>query len=75
MRHSLTRHLLIRSHWKRWLIPVICLFPYFGSIIWLLTSGMVWVAQVMLAPLIMGIALAILTYVLALLEFRGKLRR
>ncbi len=75
MRHSFIRHVLIRSHWKRWLIPTMCLLPYFCSILWLMGSGLYWVAQVMLAPLIMGLLLALLTVVLALIEFRGSLRR
>ena len=75
MRHSSISHFLIRSQWKRWLLPTICLIPYFGSVIWLFSRGLAWVGQVMLAPLIMGVLLALLTYGLALAEFRGSLRR
>ena len=74
MRHSNLRHFLIRTHWKRWLIPLVCLFPYIISIIWLIKTGLVWVAQIMLAPLAMGILLAGLTFLLAVIEFRGTLR-
>ena len=74
MRHSNFRHFLIRTHWKRWLIPIVCLIPYFFSIIWLIKIGLVWVAQIMLAPLCMGILLAALTFLLAVIEFRGTLR-
>tara|TARA_Y100001968_G_C19316988_1_gene697252 strand:+ start:387 stop:539 length:153 start_codon:yes stop_codon:yes gene_type:complete len=49
--------------------------PYFFSILWLIQSELIWVAQIMLAPLGMGILLAIMTYLLAVVEFRGKLRR
>ncbi len=75
MRYSFIRHLLIRSHWKRWLLPVICLIPYFGSLVWLVSSQLFWVAQIMLAPLVLGLLLALLTILLALVEFRGALRR
>ncbi len=69
------RHLLITSRWQRWLFPVICILPYLGILVWLLTRGLFWVAQVLLAPLLMGVVLAMLTFVLAKAEFRTRLRK
>ena len=69
------RHLLIASRWKRWLFPVICIIPYIGILVWLLTRGLVWIAQVLLAPLLMGGVLALLTLLLAKAEFRTRLPR
>jgi cellulose synthase/poly-beta-1,6-N-acetylglucosamine synthase-like glycosyltransferase len=67
------RHLLIISKWQRWLFPAVCLIPYFGILFWLLLNGLIWVAQVLLAPLLMGGLLALLTYLLAEAEFNTKL--
>lgn len=64
------RHVLILSHWKRWIVPFICALPYLSSLVWLFTRGQVWIAQIMLSPLLMGVLLALLTYFLARLEFR-----
>ena len=64
------RHLLIRSRWRRWSVPVACAVPYLGSLLWLLSRGQVWVVQIMLAPLVMGALLAGLTLLLSHLEFR-----
>jgi len=64
------RHLLITSRWQRWLFPVACCVPYLLCLLWLLAKGLVWIAQVMLAPLLMGAILAGLTLWLARLEFR-----
>ena len=64
------RHLLIRSHWRRWSVPVLCSLPYLASLIWLLIRGQVWIVQVMLAPLLMGALLAALTLFLSHLEYR-----
>ena len=47
--------------------------PYLGIIVWLLSRGLVWVAQVLLAPLLMGLVLAGLTIWLARQEFRTHL--
>lgn len=69
------RHLLITSRWQRWLFPVICILPYIGILVWLLTRGLFWVAKVLLAPLLMGVVLAMLTFVLAKAEFRTRLRK
>ena len=62
--------LLIRSRWKRWIIPFICTLPYLLSIMWLLVRGQIWISQVMLAPIIMTLMLFLLTYLLAKVEFR-----
>lgn len=68
------RHALIRSHWRRRLVPALCVLPYLASLLWLLGRGQLWIAQVMLAPLFMGAALAGLTAWLARLEYRRQWR-
>ena len=69
------RHLLITSRWQRWLFPVICIAPYMTILVWLLSRGLIWVAQVLLAPLVMGAVLALLTVGLARAEFKTRLRK
>ena len=69
------RHLLIASRWKRWLFPTICIIPYLMILVWLLTRGLIWVSQILLAPLLMGAILALLTFWLAKAEFRAQLRK
>ena len=69
------RHLLITSRWQRWLFPALCIIPYLTILIWLLSRGLMWVAQVLLAPLLMGAVLALLTIWLAKAEFRTQLRK
>lgn len=64
------RHVWIRSRWRRWMVPLLCAIPYLGALLWLLLRGQIWIAQVMLAPLLMGAVLAMLTLLLAHLEFR-----
>ena len=64
------RHLWIRSRWRRWLVPLLCALPYAGSLIWLLARQQAWIAQIMLAPLVMTALLALLSLLLARLEFR-----
>ena len=64
------RHLWIRSRWRRWLVPLLCAFPYAASLIWLLARQQAWIAQIMLAPLVMTALLALLSLLLARLEFR-----
>lgn len=64
------RHLWIRSRWRRWLLPFLCSVPYLGSVVWLLLRGQAWIAQIMLAPLLMTGLLALLSLVLARWEFR-----
>ncbi len=64
------RHLLIRSRWRRWLVPLFCALPYLGALIWLLLRQQAWIAQIMLAPVVMTGLLALLTLVLARVEFR-----
>ena len=39
------RHLLIASRWQRWLFPVLCIVPYVGILVWLLTRGLIWVVS------------------------------
>ncbi len=68
------RHLLITSRWQRWLFPALCCLPYVGCLIWLLSRGLFWIAQVMLAPLLMAAVLAGVTLRLAQLEFRMRWR-
>ena len=69
------RHLVINSRWQRWLFPALCIIPYLSILFWLLSRGLIWVSQVLLAPLIMGAVLALLTLWLAKAEFRTDLRR
>lgn len=69
------RHLVITSRWQRWLFPALCIIPYLSILFWLLSRGLIWVSQVLLAPLIMGAVLALLTLWLAKAEFRTDLRR
>ena len=66
---------MITSRWQRWLFPVVCIIPYIYILIWLLTRGLIWISQVMLAPLVMGAVLAIMTLWLAKAEFKSRLRR
>ena len=63
------RHLLIRSRWRRWLLPLLCSLPYLASLLWLLLIGEAWIAQVLLAPLVMAGLLALLSFWLARQEF------
>ena len=69
------RHVLITSRWQRWLFPTLCVIPYLSILIWLLSRGLIWVSQVLLAPLLMGVVLAVLTLGLAKAEFRTDLRK
>ena len=69
------RHFLIISRWQRWLFPTICIIPYIVILVWLLARGLIWIAQIMLAPLLMGAMLALLTLVLARAEFKTRLRK
>ena len=64
------RHALIRSRWRRWLLPLLCSLPYLMSLIWLLLIGEAWIAQVLLAPLVMAGAVAVLSLWLANQEFK-----
>ena len=72
---SKLRHWVITSRWQRWLFPACCAVPYLVILLWLLSRGLVWVAQVLLAPLVMGGVLAGMTLWLAKQEFRNSLRR
>ena len=69
------RHLLITSRWQRWLFPALCILPYLAILIWLLSRGLIWISQVLLAPLVMGAVLALVTLCLAKAEFRTQLRK
>jgi len=64
------RRLWIRSRWRRWLVPLLCALPYLASLLWLLLRQQAWIAQIMLAPLLMTALLALLSFGLARLEFR-----
>ena len=64
------RHALIRTRWRRWLLPLICGLPYLISVLWLLLIGEAWIAQVLLAPLVMAVVLGSLSFWLARQEFR-----
>ena len=52
--------------------PTICIIPYIVILVWLLARGLIWIAQIMLAPLLMGAMLALLTLVLARAEFKTR---
>ena len=54
-------------------VSVVCSIPYLAILGWLLMRGLYWVAQVLLAPLLMGALLAGLTLWLARQEFRTQL--
>ena len=64
------RHFLIRSRWRRWLVPLMCAVPYLASLAWLVSRQQAWIAQIMLAPLVMTGLLAVLSLTLARFEFR-----
>lgn len=69
------RHYLITSRWQRWLFPALCAIPYAAVLVWLLSRGLIWVAQVLLAPLFMAAVLAAMTLALARAEFRTRPHR
>lgn len=69
------RHVLITSRWQRWLFPMLCVVPYLAILFWLLSRGLIWISQVLLAPLLMGGVLALLTLWLAKAEFRTQMRK
>ena len=69
------RHLLITSRWQSWLFPVLCLAPYLAILLWMFAKGLIWVAQVLLAPVVMGAVLGGMTWYLAEAEFKGPRRR
>ena len=67
------RHLLIVSRWQRWLFPTLCIIPYVSILIWMLSRGDL--CLILLAPLLMGAVLALMTLWLAKAEFRTHLRK
>ncbi len=69
------RHWLIKSRWRTWVLPVVCFVPYVFSICWMVYRGLNWIAQIMLAPMVMGLILALLTLDLARKEFTRQRRR
>ena len=74
MRFKSWRRLAIRMRWRRWLGPAICV-PHIASIVWLLNYSQTWIAIVMLLPAALILMLGLLTWVLARIEFYGRLRR
>jgi hypothetical protein len=50
---------------------VLCALPYLAALLWLVARQQIWIAQVLLAPLLMGLLLAMLTVWLARQEFRS----
>ncbi len=64
------RHLIIKSGWRKWIPLALSGIPYILSIFWLLGKGQAWIANVMLAPILMTGLLVLLTVILARLEFR-----
>ena len=65
-------HQLIRLQWRRWLVPTILMLPYGASLIWLQSQGLIWLVQIMLAPLVMGLIIGLITWILARLEYRAS---
>ena len=63
------RHVFIRLQIKRWLLPVLCAVPYLASLLWLISGGLSWLAQIMLAPLLMALIVGFMTWGLARQEF------
>ena len=55
------RHWFIIVAGRNGCFPVVCCIPYLAILGWLLMRGLLWVAQVLLAPLLMGGLLAGLT--------------
>jgi hypothetical protein len=68
------RHWLIRMQWRHWIFPLLCSLPYVGSLLWIILRGQFWIAQVLLAPLFMGLVIALMTFWLAQQEFRTRWR-
>ena len=68
-------HQLIRLQWRRWLVPTLLMLPYGASLIWLQHQGLIWLVQIMLAPLVMGLVVGLITWMLARLEYRASLWR
>lgn len=64
------RRKLILLQLRRWLIPTLLLLPYLFSLLWLKLQGLVWLLQIMLAPILMTLVMIALTWLLARLEFR-----
>ena len=65
-------HQLIRLQWRRWLVPTLLMLPYAASLIWLQNQGLFWLVQIMLAPLVMGLVIGLITWLLARLEYRAS---
>ena len=68
-------HQLIRLQWRRWLVPTLLMLPYGASLIWLQSQGLIWLVQIMLAPLVMGLIIGLITWMLARLEYRASIWR
>ena len=64
------RRLLIRSRYRKWILPFVCAIPYLFSYFWLLARGQAWISNTLLAPIVMGLLLGLLTLILARCEFR-----
>ena len=68
-------HQLIRLQWRRWLVPTLLMLPYGACLIWLQHQGLIWLVQIMLAPLVMGLVVGLITWMLARLEYRASIWR
>ena len=64
------RRILIRSRYRKWILPFLCAIPYLFSYLWLLARGQAWISNTLLAPLVMALLLGLLTLILAKCEFR-----
>lgn len=67
---QIVSHLAIRSQWKHWIFPLFCMIPYLLALLWLVSRNQFWIAQVMLAPLVMMFAVISMALLLAKIEFR-----
>lgn len=74
MRYRIWHRFLIKLKWRSWLAPVICSIPYLASIFWLLYFSQSWIAIVLLVPALMMLLIGIMTWILAKLEFNGRVK-
>lgn len=66
-------HQFIRLQWRRWLVPALLMLPYVFSLIWLQHQGLIWLVQIMLAPLVMGVVIGLITWLLSWFEYRASI--
>lgn len=69
------RHLWIHLRVRHWLAPALCAFPYLLAMAWVVSKGQLWMAGLMLSPVLLMGGLGLLTWLLARAEFAGAPRR